>query len=93
MYSERNLELRNNGVSVRGLDWKYRLDIAVRAYSKLKETNLTVLGTGPLTLYLEKLNQTCQSGVVFLHKKIEHNMMPQFFSRFGYFVAPSRTEA
>jgi len=28
-----------------------------------------------------------------LNKNIEHNEMPQFFSGFGYFVAPSRTEA
>lgn len=85
--------VRVHGLSVRSLGWKYGIDIAVKAYSRFRDTDLTILGTGPLRQYLSFLAAKYQSNVHFLHQSIEHDRMPRVYSRFGYFVAPSRTEA
>jgi glycosyltransferase involved in cell wall biosynthesis len=92
-YPEREHEIRSKGVSVRGLSWKYGIDIAIRAYSKIKLTNLTVIGTGRLEVYMHNLAERLQSNVSFMSKHIDHNKMPELYAKFGYFVAPSRTEA
>jgi len=91
-YSEKNNEQKKRGISARNLYWKYGLDIAIKAYSKLEGTDLTILGTGPLEYYLNKLAQKYQSPVSLINKRIAHHEMPQFLSKFGYFIAPSRTE-
>ena len=86
-------ESRNKGISVRGLEWKYGIDIAIKAYSGLKGTDLTILGTGPLENYMRSLARKCQSNVTFVNTHVEHDKMPALYSAYGYFVAPSRTEA
>ncbi|TET18887.1 glycosyltransferase [Candidatus Bathyarchaeota archaeon] len=87
------LEKLNRGVSVRGLGWKYGIDIAIRAYSNLKETGLTIVGSGSLEKYLRKLAVICKSNVKFIAKGFPHERLPTLYGEFGYFVAPSRTEA
>jgi glycosyltransferase involved in cell wall biosynthesis len=82
----------NKGISIRRLDWKYGLDIAIRAYSNLTDTSLTIRGKGSLFKYLHLLASKCNSNVHFKTKIIKRNMMPQMYEKFGYFVAPSRTE-
>ena len=92
-YTKKDMQNRNKGISVRGLGWKYGIDIAIKAYSNLKETSLTILGTGPLETYMRNLAKKCKSNVSFLITHIEHNKMPELYAKYGYFVAPSRTEA
>lgn len=90
---KRETKVRHKGLSVRELGWKYGLDIAIRAYSRLKETNLTILGKGPLETYMRNLAKKCESNVSFLNTHIDHSKMPELYAKFGYFVASSRTEA
>ncbi|MBS7614114.1 glycosyltransferase [Candidatus Bathyarchaeota archaeon] len=44
------------GISVRALEWKYGMDVAIRAFSHLK-TKLTIIGNGSLEAYLKKISQ------------------------------------
>lgn len=92
-YTKKGMQKRNKGISVRALGWKYGVDIAIKAYSNLRETSLTILGTGSLETYMRNLAKKCRSNVSFLKTHIEHNKMPELYSKYGYFVAPSRTEA
>jgi glycosyltransferase involved in cell wall biosynthesis len=92
-YAKKDAQNKKMGISVRGLEWKYGIDIAIKAYSNLKETNLTILGTGPLETYMRNLAKKCRSNVSFLNIHVEHNKMPELYAKYGYFVAPSRTEA
>jgi len=93
IYTKRSARNKNRGILVRGLEWKYGTDIAIKAYSNFKESNLTILGTGVLEKYMRNLAEECRSNVSFLTAHIEHNKMPKLYAQFGYFVAPSRTEA
>lgn len=90
---KRETKVRHKGLSVREFGWKYGLDIAIRAYSRLRETSLTILGRGLLETYMRNLAKKCESNVSFLNKHIDHNEMPELYAKFGYFVASSRTEA
>ena len=83
----------SKAICVRALGWKYGVDVAIRAFSNLKSANLTIVGNGPLKEYLIKLAKECSSNVFFTLKGIEHEKLPSLYSRFGFFVAPSRTEA
>ena len=87
-----NPQTCNKGISVRSLDWKHGLDIAIRAYSNLTDTSLTILGKGSLYKDLHSMARKYNSNVHFQTKIIKHNMLPQVYEKFGYFVAPSRTE-
>lgn len=92
-HAKKDPQVKNKGIAVRGLGWKYGIDIAIKAYSNLKETNLTILGRGQLENYMRNLAQKCRSNVSFITTHFNHNKMPEIYARFGYFVAPSRTEA
>lgn len=81
-----------NAISVRALEWKYGLDIAIRAFSNL-ETKLTIIGGGSLEKYLKGLAKKCNSNVEFITGGIEHEKLPMLYSKYAFFVAPSRTEA
>lgn len=93
VFKRKSMELMHEGLAVRNLAWKYGLDIAVRAYSNLNETHLTILGSGPLQNYLQDLARKWRSNVSFITRLINHDKMPEVYHRFGYFVAPSRVEA
>ena len=88
----RNTKVKLNAISVRGLDWKYGLDIAIRAFSK-SEVKLTILGKGPLEKYLKALAKSYNSNVRFITEGIEHEKLPMIYNKYAFFVAPSRTEA
>lgn len=90
---KKNVSRINKGISVRALMWKYGLDIAIRAYSKMKGAHLTVVGKGPLEGYFRKVANICESSVTMMTAEIEHEKLPTVYNQFGYFVAPSRTEA
>lgn len=92
-YKKKNFEMTRCGVSVRGLGWKYGLDIAIKAYSNLYKTHLTIVGNGLLENYLRGLAQKHRSNVSFVTSYVNHDKMPELYNRFGYFVAPSRVEA
>jgi glycosyltransferase involved in cell wall biosynthesis len=81
-----------DAIAVRALEWKYGLDIAVRAFSNL-ENRLTIIGAGSLEEYLRELAKKCQSNVEFVTKGIEHATLPMIYDEYAFFVAPSRTEA
>ena len=92
-FKRRSKEVMREGLAVRSLGWKYGLDTAVRAYSNFRKAHLTILGSGPLEAYLRNLSKKCQANVSFVTKRVNHNEMPDVYHKFGYFVAPSRTEA
>jgi len=87
-----NIKYRmREGVSIRSLNWKYGLDIAIKSFSRL-DAQLTILGCGPLEKYLRKYTNYYESNVVLQTEPIPHNEMPFFYNKYGFFVAPSRTE-
>lgn len=96
LFSASNLdfsERSNLGVSVRALEWKYGIDIAIKAYSALKESHLLIIGKGSLEQYLKRLAKAYVSNVEFETKGVPHEDLPKTYSRFKFFIAPSRTEA
>ncbi len=88
-----SLSKRKRGLSVRSLEWVYGLDVAIKAFSNLKEAKLTILGKGSLEGYLRRLSQQYNSSVNFNVRMIAHDSMPDFLNEFGFFVAPSRIES
>ncbi|MEM2971942.1 MAG: glycosyltransferase family 4 protein [Candidatus Bathyarchaeia archaeon] len=80
------------GVSVRALEWKYGLDIAIKAFAHSK-ISLTIVGKGSLETYLKSLAKKINANVKFITEGIEHNKLPNFYNKFAFFIAPSRTEA
>jgi len=54
---------------------------------------LTIIGRGPLEGYLRKLANKYKSNVEIRTEVISHDELPAVFNEYGYFVAPSRTEA
>ena len=80
------------GVSVRALEWKYGLDIAIKAFTRSK-ISLTIVGRGSLEAYLKNLAQKINANVRFNTEGLEHNKLPAFYNKFAFFIAPSRTEA
>ncbi|MEM4619036.1 MAG: glycosyltransferase family 4 protein [Desulfurococcaceae archaeon] len=85
-------ERSREGISVRALEWKYGLDIAVKAFAKLP-VKLTILGKGSLEHYLKNLAYAINANVEFNTSFIEHNKLPFVYDNYSFFVAPSRTEA
>ena len=79
-----------SAVSVRSFAWKYGLDIAVKAFSKLPKFDLTILGSGGMKKSLEAV---AGSNIIFGPNLITHNFMPKFLNEYNFFVAPSRLEA
>lgn len=79
-------------ISVRSLEWKYGIDIAIRAFTKSK-IKLKIIGKGSLMIYLKNLARTLNANVEFIMEGIEHSRLPGIYSNFMFFVAPSRTEA
>jgi len=80
------------GISVRALEWKYGLDIAIKAFANLN-VELTIIGKGSLENYLKKLANLCKAKVKFITEGIEHQKLPAIYNDYLFFVAPSRVEA
>jgi len=80
------------GISVRALEWKYGVDIAVKAFAN-SGVKLTIIGRGSLEKYLRKLAKLCNANVEFITEGVEHQKLPTIYNNYMFFVAPSRTEA
>jgi len=85
-------EKRKDCISVRALEWKYGIDIAVKAFSKSR-IKLVVFGKGSLENYIRRLIRTYDANVELVTTGVEHGKLPEIYNRFAIFVAPSRTEA
>ena len=82
------------GVSLRGLaNNKYGIDIAIKAFSNIKKHTLTIVGQGRLYKNFNNLISKINSSSTIQNRSIRHNSLPEFYSNFGFFVAPSRIEA
>ena len=84
---------RHIGVSVRALNYKYGVDIAVKAMCGLRGIKLILLGNGPLREYLINIAEKCKAEVEFIYQGISHEELPKYYNDVGFFLAPSRTEA
>jgi glycosyltransferase involved in cell wall biosynthesis len=80
------------GISVRALEWKYGVDIAVKAFAN-SGVKLTIIGRGSLEKYLRNLAKLCNANVEFITEGVEHQKLPTIYNNYMFFVAPSRTEA
>lgn len=85
-------ENRKDCISVRALEWKYGIDIAVKAFSR-SSFKLVVIGKGSLEGYIRRLIDIYNANVELVTTGIEHGKLPEVYNRFAVFVAPSRTEA
>ena len=81
------------GISLRSLKGLYGLDLAINAYTRFEETNLTIVGQGPLKERLYHLIQTQNASVVLDPTPYPHREVPKLYNKHHYFVAPSRTES
>jgi len=79
-------------ISVRALEWKYGIDIAVKAFSR-SPFKLVVFGKGSLEGYIRRLINIYNSNVELVTTGVEHRKLPEVYNKFAVFVAPSRTEA
>jgi len=84
---------RNVGIVVRSLNYKYGVDIAVKAMYGLRGIELIIVGDGPLREYLKGIAEKAKLNVKFIHGGIHHEDLPVYYNEVGFFVAPSRTEA
>ncbi len=93
-YSQKSPGFPPRGVSVRGLSMrKYGIDIAIRAFSLVRDTDLTIIGDGCLRRKYEALVSRTGSRSTIVPRRYLHSDMPSIYRDFDYFVAPSRTEA
>lgn len=84
---------RDLGISVRALNYKYGVDVAIKAIAGLRNVKLIVVGNGPLREYLKNLAEKYQANVEFIYEGIPHEKLSKYYNEVGFFVAPSRTEA
>lgn len=87
-------------VSVRGYSGKYGLETAIKAFSRLEEAHLTIIGSSlaapecmAYLSYFQELASNSQCNVTLSDKVFDHNEMPNVYRKFDFFVAPSRVEA
>jgi len=83
----------SRAVSIRLLEMKYGLDIAIRAYSRFHESSLSIYGKGTLEPYLKAMIQRYASNTKLTVEDFEHSEMPSILKQYDLFVSPSRTEA
>jgi glycosyltransferase involved in cell wall biosynthesis len=91
--TERQRGSRLRGLALRGLNSKYGLDLAVEAYGRIGDSDLTIVGTGPDADRLLEQIQSTGAPVELEQRRVPHDDVPALINRFDYFVAPARTEA
>lgn len=91
MDKQKTTELRV--IAVRGLRWKYGLDIAIRAFSDMKLAKLTIIGDGPLEDHLHKLAIHLRAPTTFLKPQYNSLELREIYCEHDIFLAPSRAEA
>jgi glycosyltransferase involved in cell wall biosynthesis len=95
MFSPRlDPDRRFHGVTTRSLNTRvYGLDVAIRAFSRFGGAHLTMIGTGSLEAPLRRLIEETRSNTTLEARNVPHRAMPELLSRYGFFVAPSRSES
>ena len=91
--SERSCYDRNReiGIVVRNLNYKYGVDILLKALIGLNYVKLIIVGRGPLRNYLENIIKKYKINAEII-EYIPHEELPRYYNDVGFFVAPSRTE-
>jgi glycosyltransferase involved in cell wall biosynthesis len=89
----RRTDGRLRGLALRGLARKYGLDIAIAAYAGLRETELTIVGTGPDAGLIRQQIDASHAAVNLEERAVPSAEVPTLMNEFDYFVAPARTEA
>lgn len=69
-----------------------RIDLAVKAVSRLKKGSLLVVGDGPLKAKINQLGRKLLGSKRFLIKRAAYEKMPQFYSAADVFTLPSLDE-
>ncbi len=88
---QRTSELRV--IAVRGLDWKYGLDIGIRAFQDMESAKLTIIGDGPLGDRFRELAIRLRAPVTFLRPQYSPLELRDIYCQHDVFLAPSRAEA
>ena len=83
---------RPRGLALRGLRASSGLDLAVRAYSNIQDTELTIVGTGPDAGRIRRQIESSGAAVELEERRVPHGEIPDLIADFDYFVAPARTE-
>ncbi|MDF1562240.1 MAG: glycosyltransferase family 4 protein [Deltaproteobacteria bacterium] len=85
---------RTRGVTTRSLNsTKYGIDLAIRAFAGLEEASLDIYGQGAMAAEFQALLRSTGANASLITRGHPHREMPELFSRYGFFVAPSRVEA
>jgi len=80
-------------LSIRSMEWRYGLDVAVKAFAYSKHITLTILGRGSMEKYLKFLAEKYRAPVKFITNYVRREEMPKFIAQHGVFIAPSRQES
>lgn len=83
----------NKALAIRSMEWRYGLDIAIKAFAKLRSASLTILGRGSMMDFLYKLAKKCKAPVKFVTRYVKREDLPKFIASHGIFIAPSRQES
>ena len=89
---QKSTERPLRGIALRGLGPKYGLDVAIKAYVGLLDTDLTIIGTGQLEAELQSLIASTGSNTELIARSYPHPQIPDLLRQYDYFVAPSRNE-
>jgi len=81
------------GISLRNFHRTvYGLDVAIKAFSNFDNAHLSIFGKGRYFQKYLKLAMQYRSNTTIESQYFAHNCLPQFYHKFGFFVAPSRRE-
>lgn len=84
---------RLHGVSTRSMrSAVYGLDVAVDAFARPGVADLTLHGEGYLAAGLKRRARRKNSRTTLIPEQVAHRDMPELLGRYGFFVAPSRSE-
>ncbi len=94
LFTYRTPENIKRSISVRSFaNNKYGLDIAIKAFSRVKNIKLYIFGSGRLYSKFEHLIQKTKSNTEIKDVVLSHKELSKLYHNYGFFVAPSRVEA
>jgi glycosyltransferase involved in cell wall biosynthesis len=79
-------------ISVKGLNHQYGLDLAIKALKGLPDTDLTIIGDGPLLSRYKSLAAKLDVSVTFISPIYTHAEMASLYPKYDIYLAASRTE-
>jgi glycosyltransferase involved in cell wall biosynthesis len=79
------------GLALRPLRDVQGLDVAVKAYAGLRDTELVIIGTGPEAARLRAEITRRNAPARLEERALPHDQVPALISAFDYFVVPSRS--